>query len=109
MSLTAGGLSERTWGHFPHLRKAIEDKRIPSTYYGHTSASDNEFDRMHRLMEVVTLVGEFEREIKETAISVGRDEMCDDLMNLMDELKTASSFFENRIEKMRELYNTLRS
>jgi hypothetical protein len=107
MSLTAEAYKQRKWGPYPSLRKALEDKRIPDHHYGLTSVADNMFDRMHRLMEIVTLVEEFEREIQETVISVGREEMCHDLMNLMDELKKASNFFEYNIEKVRKIYITL--
>jgi len=107
MSLTEKGLSERTWGWLPNLRKAIEDKIIPSKYYGITSAHDNMFDNMYRLMEIVTRVEEYEQEIKETAISAGRKEMCHDLERLMKELTHAKNYFENASYKVRKIYDRL--
>jgi len=35
---------ERKWGQFPVLRKALEGKRVPDSYYGPTSVSDNMFE-----------------------------------------------------------------
>lgn len=35
--LTEEGSRERMWGKYPSLRKALENKRIPDSYYGPTS------------------------------------------------------------------------
>ena len=49
--LTEEGSRERMWGKYPSLRKALENKRIPDSYYGPTSISDNMFDAMVRLLQ----------------------------------------------------------
>jgi hypothetical protein len=41
MRLSAEGYRERKWGPFPALRQALEDKQIPSNYFGPTSVADN--------------------------------------------------------------------
>ena len=53
MSLTEKAYQERKWGSFPALRQALEDKQIPSNYFGPTSVSDNMFEAMNRLIEKV--------------------------------------------------------
>jgi len=107
MSLTEEAYCERKWRPFPALRKALEDKQVPSNYYGLTSASDNMFDAMSRLIEIAVLTSEYENEIKETAVSTGREEMYRDLRNLEEALVQASHFFETTSDKVRMLYDTL--
>ena len=107
MSLTPEAYRERKWGSFPALRQALENKEIPSNYYGLTSADDNMFDRMDRLMEIAVLVVEYKRDIKETAQSVGREEMYTDLRRLEENIEQASHFFKRTIEEVRTLYTTL--
>ena len=94
MSLTAEAYRVRKWGHFPALRKALEDKEVPSNYYGLTSASDNMFDAMRRLIEIAVLTDEYENDIKATTVSVGRDEMYRDLHNLEMAFENATGFFK---------------
>lgn len=107
MSLTAEAYRERKWGPFPALRKALEDKQVPPNYYGLTSASDNMFDAMHRLIEIAVLTDEYENEIKATAVSTGREDMYRDLRRLEEALEQASHFFKRTGDKVRTLYATL--
>ena len=107
MSLTAEAYRERKWGSFPALRQALENKEIPSNYYGLSSADDNMFDRTDRLIQISVLVVEYKRHIRETAQSVGREEMYTDLRRLEEDLEQASHFFKRTIEEVRTLYATL--
>ena len=50
--LTEKALRERKWGAYPALRKALEDKSIPNSYYGPTLVWDNVFGALHRLLEI---------------------------------------------------------
>ncbi|NLX18146.1 MAG: hypothetical protein GXY53_02545 [Desulfobulbus sp.] len=107
MSLTAEAYRERKWGPFPALRKALEDKQVPPNYYGFTSASDNMFDAMSRLIEIAVLTNEYENDIKAKAVSVGREDMYRDLLNLEEALENASRFFKRTSDKVRMLQNAL--
>ncbi len=48
--LTVEDSRERIWGKYPSLRKALENKPIPDSYYGPTLISDNMFDAMVRFV-----------------------------------------------------------
>lgn len=105
--LTVKGYHERKWKPFPALRKALEDKKVPSDYYGIISTADNMFDATVRLMEIAVLTEEYQNEIKATAASTGREEMYRDLLRLEKELDQASLFFKKTGDKVRTLYVTL--
>lgn len=107
MSLTAEGYRERKWGHFPTLRKALEDKKIPAYYYGFTLASDNMFDALPRLVEIAVLTSEYEDAIKETAVSMGIEKMNHDLYNLEEALMQVSNLFNEHINKVRMINNAI--
>ena len=107
MCLTAEAYRERKWGHLPALRKALEDKDIPSSYYGLTTASDNMFDAITILIEIAVLTSEYQFDIKETATSMGREEMTRDLKTLEGALEQASCFFKSKIEEIQTLCLTL--
>ena len=103
MSLTAEGYRERKWGAFPALRKALEDKHVPPNYYGASSASDNMFEYMSRLIEIAVLTEEYGNDIKATAVSVGREDMYRDLLNLKEALEDASRFFKRTSDMVQRL------
>jgi hypothetical protein len=105
MSLTEEGYRERKWGRFPTLRQALEDKKIPSTYFGFTSASDNMFDAMGRLLEISVLAVEYQSHIKKTTQSAGQEEMYKDLLKLEEDLEQAMYFFKRKIDEVRAIYN----
>ncbi len=107
MSLTAEAYRERKWRPFPALRKALEDKQVPSSYYGVISTSDNMFDATVRLIEIAVLTEEYQNEIKATAVSTGREDMYRDLRRLEEALEQASHFFKRTGDKVRTLYGTL--
>lgn len=61
--LTEEDSRERMWGEYPSLTKALENRRIPDSYYGPTSISDNMFDAMVRSVTIAILVSEYPRDI----------------------------------------------
>lgn len=107
MSLTATAYHERKWGNLPALRQALEDKQIPADYYGLTSASDNIFDAIQRLLEISILVREFDKHIMDKAGTVGKKEMDRDLGALEDALKRISHVFSDAIEDIKTLRDRL--
>jgi len=100
MSLTSEAYSERKWGSFPALRKILADKRVPSDYYGFTSASDNMFDATIRLMEIAVIASEYKSDIKENAVSIGREEIWRDLKKLQKCIEDASHFLKSKAEEI---------
>lgn len=103
MSLTIEAYNERKWGRFPALRKALSDKEVPSHYFGMTSASDNMFDALNRLLQISVLAVEYDRDIKESAKFFGWQEMCGDLWRLVEEIESASLFFKEQSQKIKQL------
>lgn len=61
--LTEEDSRERMWGEYPSLTKALENRRIPDSYYGPTSISDNMFDAMVRSVTIAILVRQHPRDI----------------------------------------------
>ena len=108
MSLTEKAHRERMWGSFPTLRQALEDKKLPDRFYGLTSAHDNIFDQTRRLMQIALLAVEYEKNIKETAQSVGEDKMYTDLRWLKTYLKDASEFFTRKAKEIEAIQDTFR-
>jgi hypothetical protein len=113
MSLTHSALHERKWGPFPGLRQALQDKEIPGKYYGVSSADDNEFDFMQRLMEISILVIAHEASIEELAnaecCSVQCKDTCRDLCRLSDLLRDASFYFRDKADSVITIQRKLSS
>jgi hypothetical protein len=106
MSLTEEAYRERKWGFIPVLRQVLEDKEIPASYYGCSSASDNIFEAFSRLMDISVLLVEHKSHIKERARSlgrVGRESMFEDLRRVEGKLEYVSHFFRETIEQIRTL------
>ena len=62
--LTEEAMWEREWEGFPRLGELLGGKQIPDHYFGYSSASDNAFDEIHRLMRISILVRENLDELK---------------------------------------------
>jgi len=124
MSLTEQAYRERKWGSFPILRQVLEDKHLPDKYFGITSASDNLFDRFHRLIEITLLTREYREELlkignRDFKAALHSEELlkmgyCDfkaalhnDLEGLEHGLKYMRSFIDEEIEIMKRLRNSL--
>ncbi|MBN2320367.1 MAG: hypothetical protein JXR49_14895 [Acidobacteria bacterium] len=94
---------ERKWGRFPILRDALEQKKIPDSYYGPTTVSDNVFNALERLIEITFLASENEDSIIETANSKGLIDMDRDLKTLIKELNYATSFFTDNAKNIQAI------
>ncbi len=103
MSLTSEAHREQKWGDFPALRKVLEDKPAPSISFGTTSASDNFLDALVRLSEIAELINKYQAEIEEKAISVGREELYEDLKKLEGFFLHASRLFERTAKDIARL------
>jgi hypothetical protein len=107
MSLTEEAYRERKWESFPALRQALEDKKTPSDYFGLTSAHDNRFEAMARLFEISILAIEYRNHIKETAQSVGKKEMYQDLKKLELYLERTIYPLKRAIDEVETIYTAL--
>lgn len=105
--LTEEASRQRWWGPFPALRKAIEKKRVPDSYYGPTSVSDNVFESLGRLVSIAILAHEYRSIVKQAARSVGVEAMSRDLRKLEDDIEAARSFLNQQAENVRALYSDL--
>ena len=105
--LSPEALRERKWGRFPTLRKALEEKRLPDTYYGVSSTSDNLCEQYRRLIEIALLTNEHEQLVMDTAQVTGREHMCRDLDELRRQLEHASMFFREHVGRVEKLCSQL--
>jgi len=105
--LTIRAMEEMKWADFPVLRKALENKEIPDSYYGLTSISDNMFEALGRLVEIAVLAREHRDSILEVAESQGKYEMYRDLQSLIGQLEGASSFFREQAREVQTICGAL--
>ena len=107
MSLTHHAYQERMWGPFPSLRKVLEKREVPGEYYGLTSADDNEFEFMRRLMEIAILVNEHKTHILEFTNADNMKEVDEEPERLGELLRGASSYFYNKADSIYEISRDL--
>lgn len=105
--LTDETLKERKWGQFPALRLVLEEKQVPSNYYGPTSASDNLFDHLVRPLKIWIVAREFGADIKRAAEVEGPEAILRDLARLEDELEGPATMFRDAATEVRRLMNEL--
>lgn len=107
--LSEKALRERKWGSFPALRKVLENKDLPPEYHGTSSVSDNIFEEISRLAEIVSLSHEHHDDLVIVAkTDVGsREAICRELLNLRDRFLRASSFFDQQISVVDKLCEEL--
>jgi len=103
MSLTSETYREREWEDFPALRKVLEDKPASASSFETTSATDNFLVDLVRLTEIAELVNKYQAEVEEKAISVGREEMDEDLKRLEGFFLHASRLFQRTAEDIARL------
>lgn len=103
MSLTEEAYEERKWGPFPALRQTLATKQIPDRYFGLTSASDNMFARLDRLLQISILVEEYGDEIAGAAQDVGVRETIEDVERLEEMLRHAARMFEDMAGRARSV------
>lgn len=109
MSLTHHAYQERMWGPFPAIRKVLEKREVPGDYYGLTSADDNEFEFMRRLMEIAILVNEHKKHITEFTNMDNLKDVHEDLERLEKLLKRASLYFIDKADSIYAISRDLNS
>jgi hypothetical protein len=100
MSLTHQAYQERMWGPFPAIRKVLEKREVPGEYYGLTSIDDNEFEFMRRMTEIAILVNEHKTHLIAFTNADNVKEVYEDLDRLVELLKRASSYFNNKADSI---------
>lgn len=106
-------IEARKWAPFPALGSILQDKRVPEKFYGVTSVSNNVFDEVNRLLQVLVIVRENTALIA-TAVkaeaSQQREKRTDhpppllqDLWNLEKALGWARSMFDDAIREVHSL------
>ena len=107
MPLTTKTYQERKWDWLPALRCILEEKKVFPHHYGPTTASDNMFDSLGRLMEIASLLREHKSQIAERAEEIGKEQILKDLERLEDALHGACAFFNKNLEVVRDLSHQL--
>jgi hypothetical protein len=104
VSLTEQAYRDRKWGRFPLLRHLLEGKRIPDSFFGFSSASDNIFDGVGRLLEIIILVNANRDEILDTAANgAATEKLEEELILLMGDISNALNFFEREQGQVKRL------
>lgn len=94
MSLLPAAYEKRMWGDFPTLRSILKDAKVADHHYGPSTASDNIFDRVQRLLEVALIV----QDNKEATIAaLNRDDPRDPLAKDLFALKRAMNWAESYV------------
>ncbi len=93
--LTEEAIRERKWGPYPTLRQVLENKKLPSNFYGLTSVSDTMFDRIDRLIKIAILIDNYKANIKNAVPTLGRDELSKDLYDVQSELERTAEYFRD--------------
>ena len=104
--LTEAGYSERCWGKYPALRKALESDGTPyggSRFsYGYSSVSDTMFEEIQRMVGIVNLVNERRQVLLDLAQTEGPDVVYQDLLTLKDGLTRVGRAISNIAEETGE-------
>ena len=106
MSLTTEAVNERKWMRFPTLAALLSSKQLGVEWTGSTSASDNIFREVERLLEIHALVSDNEVEIRSLISSQIGNPLRDDLMRLSEALNWVSQKFAHASEETIQLTHT---
>ncbi len=98
---------EREWEDFPALRKVLADKPASTTTSGTITATDNFLVDLVRLTEIAELVNRYRAEIEAKAVSVGREEMYEELKKLEGFFSHASRMFARTAEDIARLWRII--
>ena len=69
MSLTEEAYFERKWGEFPILASLVSHGQLNTKWTGSSSAADNIFDHVNRLIDIQARVKDSANEIKASIIA----------------------------------------
>jgi hypothetical protein len=72
------------WRSFPALRKILENKRLPDSYYGFGIIPQNRFERLDWVLDIAHLACECEADIRG---AVGKPMEANDIRKDLDELR----------------------
>jgi hypothetical protein len=96
------------WRSFPALRKILENKRLPDSYYGFGIIPRNSFERLGWVLDIAHLACEYEADIRNAVgISMEANEIRKDLDELRNELAGAISFIDDTSRRVKRLCSTL--
>jgi hypothetical protein len=106
-------IEARKWAQFPALGSILQNKRVPEHYYGITSLSDNVFDQVNGLHEVLVIVRENTALIAAAVKAEAKRQrehqtarpppLLQDLCNLESALGWARSLFDDAIRELHSL------
>ncbi len=102
MSLTEEAYSRRMWEKYPQLRNVLQKPLGESI--GYTSASDNIFDYVNRLITIQAMAQEHAEEIKRQLGNqpINR-KLKDELIILSSELDSMSDMFQSYAQNIRKI------
>jgi hypothetical protein len=105
--LTSEAYAERMWGHFPALRRVLEDKNLKSP---HWSASVDEplRERLARFSYVAELALEHKADVRDAAQSVGSDEVHADITRLARDIERLAREVERVANSLAHLWYDVR-
>lgn len=96
------------WRSFPALRRILENKRLPDSYYGFGIIPHNRFERLDWVLDIAHLACECETDIR-SAVGKPMDanEIRRDLDELRNELAGAISFIDDASRRVERLCRAL--
>jgi hypothetical protein len=110
--LTDKALKDRFWGSLDNIRILLEGRKIPDSYYGHSSASDNPFDAVSRNLKLLVLVSENKKSITDAVASCQDDKqihlLIDELQMLQSMLQDKKRWFEQGIRDVEDIIDNVR-
>ena len=98
-------IEDRKWRGLPKLREVLANKRLPDSYYGWHSESDNISESLPRLLEMCLVACEFEADLRQSAAAEDRDMSIKELTDLESALRAARGLLDDtvhQLEKVRE-------
>lgn len=105
MCLSDSAIRERTWGPFPALRQFLEDKSLSWEYYGASSASDNVFEVLPRVLKIGFLTRDNREGICSNAANISWDALHRDVETLAHELDGLAQLLRRTAEEVRGLHS----
>ena len=109
MSLTPQAVKERVWGPFPTLRAILETKALPESYFGSSSASNNIFEELQRLLEIAIIVKENATAIAESSKAEVRGQrLLTDLRHLQEAYRLPMTIFQDASEEIERIVRKVR-
>ena len=109
MCLSEQGYFDRKWGRLPTLGRLVGGKQPKDHWYGYSSAADNVFDAMSRLMEIYAVIVDGKGELAKTADERSAREVSEDLSHLASMLREAERIYESAARDVESIRKQLLS